>query len=132
MVETGPAPPHGRYRRALAGADFSLEANTESVPDDGRFYILRDGKIVLETEDFQEANTEYSRLCKDFWLSRLENDDPAIRIQSAWGLLGLDSSDKEAQAVINRDGSPQEKKRLEQAQSRRRALRSRAASAKSS
>jgi hypothetical protein len=130
MVDAGPAPPHGRYRRALAGADFSLEANTESVPDDGRFYILKNGEIVLETEDFPEAIAEYNRLCKAFWESRLDNEDPAIRIQSAWGLLGLDATDKEAQAVINRDGSPQEKKRLEQAQSRRRALRSRAAAGK--
>jgi hypothetical protein len=130
MVDAGPAPPHGRYRRALAGADFSLEANTESVPGDGRFYILRDSQIHLETEDFQEAITEYNRLCRDFWSGRLDNEDVPIRIQAAWGLLGLDSTDKEAQAVINRDGSPQEKKRLEQAQSRRRALRSRQAAGK--
>lgn len=130
MVDAGPAPPHGRYRRALAGADFSLEANTESVPSDGRFYILRDGEVSLATEDFQEAITEYNRLCKDFWSGRLESEDVPTRIQAAWGLLGLDATDKEAQAVIHRDGSPQEKKRLEQAQSRRRALRSRQAAGK--
>lgn len=129
MVDAGPAPPHGRYKRALAGATFSLQAQTEEVPDDGRFYILNEGKVALATEDFQEALTEYNRLCKDFWNGRTDSEDIPTRVQAAWGLLGLDPSDKEAQAIIQRDGTPQERKRLEQAQSRRRALRSRAAAA---
>jgi hypothetical protein len=45
--------------------------------------------------------------------------------------LGLDPNDKNAQGVIAKYGSAQERKRLEQAQSRRRALRSRAAAGKS-
>ena len=49
------APPHGRYKRALQGAGFTLEANTESVPNDGRYYVLREGKELLATEDFQEG-----------------------------------------------------------------------------
>jgi nucleoid-associated protein YgaU len=129
MADVVPAPPHGRYKRALEGADFSLEALTESVPADGRFYLLRGGKQVLATEDFQEALSEYNKLCKALWLGRLEHENIPIRVQAAWGLLGLDPSDKEAQAIIIRDGTPQERKRLEQAQSRRRALRSRQAAA---
>ncbi|HEU4752066.1 MAG TPA: hypothetical protein VFU47_03080 [Armatimonadota bacterium] len=125
MVETAPAPPHGRYKRGLDGANFTLEANTETVPADGRFYILEDGEVVLAAEDFQEAITEYNRRCRDFWMSRLEHTTPQTRIAAAWGLLGLDPNNKQAQAIITRDGSPQEKKRLDQAQSRRRALRSR-------
>jgi hypothetical protein len=125
MVDAGPAPPHGRYKRVLAGANFTLEANTESVPADGRFYILQDGEVALATAEFPEAIAEYNRLCKDFWSARLDNEETPIRIQAAWGLLGLDPTDKDAQAIIQRDGSPQERKRLEQAQSRRRALRSR-------
>ena len=125
MVETAPAPPHGRYKRGLNGADFTLEANTEAVPADGRYYILRDGEIVLASGEFQEAITEYNRLCRDFWTERLEAPDVQVRVAAAWGLLGLDPTDRNAQAVIVRDGTAQEKKRLEQAQSRRRALRSR-------
>jgi hypothetical protein len=128
MVDT-PAPPHGRYKRGLEGADFTLEANTEAVPSDGRFYVLQDGKTVLATEEFQEAITEYNRLCKRFWTERLDHPNTPVRIAAAWGLLGLDATDKNAQAVIVRDGSPQERKRLDQAQSRRRALRSRTAAA---
>ena len=130
MVETGPAPPHGRYRRGLEGANFSLEANTESVPADGRYYVLRDGEIVLATAEFQEATAEYNRLARDFWEERLQSDQPPVRVAAAWGLLGLDPNDKTAQAIIVEDGTPQERKRLEQAQSRRRALRGRAAAGK--
>ena len=132
MVETTPAPPHGRYKRVLGGASFTLEANTEAVPADGRFYILQEGEVVLATADFQEAIAEYNRLCREFWTVRLQDESPQVRVAAAWGLLGLDSSDKEAQAVIVNDGTPQERKRLEQAQSRRRALRGRPAAAKSS
>lgn len=125
MVDATPAPPHGRYKRALDGANFSLEANTETVPADGRYYVLLDGEVKLATEEFSEAISEYNNLCQAFWLGRLEDPTPQVRIAAAWGLLGLDSSDKTAQAIILRDGSPQERKRLEQAQSRRRALRAR-------
>ncbi|MFN3648887.1 MAG: hypothetical protein ACK47B_04825 [Armatimonadota bacterium] len=120
-----PAPPHGRYKRRLADADFSLEANTESVPADGRFYVMRNDEVVMASEDFEEATTEYHRLCRGFWEARLEDPSPQVRVAAAWGLLGLDSGNKQAQAIIQQDGTPQEKKRLEQAQSRRRALRAR-------
>lgn len=124
-AETTPAPPHGRYKRGLQGATFSLEANTESVPSDGRYYVLEEGEVALATEDFQEALTEYNRRCKEFWDSRLESEDTQVRVAAAWGILSLDPTDKDAQAVIHRDGTAQEKKRLEQAQSRRRAMRAR-------
>ncbi len=124
--ETTPAPPHGRYRRGLEGADFSLEANTENVPADGRYYVLRGGEVALATEDFPEALTEYNRLCREFWEARLGDETVTVRVAAAWGLLSLDATDKEAQAVIQRDGTAQERKRLEQAQSRRRAMRARA------
>ena len=125
MVETGPAPPHGRYKRGLDGANFTLEANTESVPADGRYYVLREGEVVLATEEFAEATAAYNRLCREFWESRLESPATPVRIAAAWGLLGLDPTDKTAQTVIQEDGSPQERKRLEHAQSRRRAFRGR-------
>ena len=126
MVEAPtPAPPHGRYKRGLEGATFTLEANTENVPADGRFYILENDEVALATADFQEAITEYNRRCREFWTERLESEVTQTRIAAAWGLLGLDATNKQAQAVIVRDGSPQEKKRLDQAQSRRRALRGR-------
>jgi len=127
MSDTVPAPPHGRYRRALQNADFSLEANTENVPADGRFYILQGGEIQMAAQEFSEALAEYNRLCRDFWRSRLDHATPQVRVAAAWGMLSLDSGDKTAITVITEDGTPQERKRLEQAQSRRRALRARTA-----
>lgn len=127
MSETVPAPPHGRYKRGLQGADFTLEANTDAVPADGQFYILRDGKISLTTPDFQVAITEYNRLCREFWAERLDDSRNEVRVAAAWGLLSLDANDKVAQGVIQEFGTAQEKKRLEQSQSRRRALRGRPA-----
>jgi hypothetical protein len=125
MSETRPAPPHGRYKRGLEGANFTLEANTEAVPADGRFYVMRDGEVVCATAEFDEATTEYHKLCRDFWKERLQSESPQVRVSAAWGLLGLDSSDKIAIGVITQDGTPQDRKRMEQAQSRRRAMRSR-------
>jgi hypothetical protein len=130
MAENPPPPPLGRYRRGLEGANFSLEANTESVPADGRFYLLREGQVVLEAADFTAALEAYNGLCREFWECRLEDESPQVRLAAAWGMLGLDSQNKDAMAVIQRDGSPQERKRLDQAQSRRRALNSRNAAAK--
>ena len=106
MAETRPAPPHGRYRRSLDGADFSLEANTENVPDEGKFYVMRAGKVVVGSEDFDEATNAYHALCRDFWMERLESESIPIRVSAAWGLLGLDSADKNAIAVITRDSRP--------------------------
>jgi hypothetical protein len=125
MAEARPAPPHGRYRRGLQGADFSLESNTEHVPADGRYYVLRNGEVLLATSEFDEATATYHQLCREFWTERLQSPSPQVRVAAAWGLLGLDAGDKNAQAVIARDGTAQEKKRLEQAQSRRRAMRAR-------
>lgn len=127
-TEPVPAPPHGRYKRGLQGADFTLEANTEDVPADGRYYVLRGGEVQLATEDFTEAVGEYNRLCRDFWSARLEDPAIPVRVAAAWGLLSLDPSDKTAQGIITEFGTPQEKKRLDQAQSRRRALRARSGS----
>jgi hypothetical protein len=130
MVENGPAPPHGRYKRGLQGANFTLEARTESVPDDDKYYVLQDGEILLETAEFAEATARYNELCREFWKVRLADPVPQVRVAAAWGLLGLEPTDKNAITVITEDGTPQERKRLEQAQSRRRALRGRTPSAR--
>ena len=119
------APPHGRYRRGPRGAGFTLEANTESVPGDGRFYMLVNGETTLATEDFPEAIEEYNRLCRAFWTPRLEDEDPLVRVAAAWGILTLSPNDKISMEIIQKFGTPQERKRLDQAQSRRRALRAR-------
>ena len=34
------------FRLAVPEAGLSIEQNTEAVPHDGKFYVLRDGKVV--------------------------------------------------------------------------------------
>ena len=114
------AAPYGRYRRHIEGSDFSLEANTSAVPADGRFYLLRNGEVVLQSSEFPEAIEAYNNLCREFWQNRLDSEEVSQRVASAWGLLSLDPEDKVAQENIKQDGSDNDRKRLEQDRNRRR------------
>ena len=116
-------PPGARYVRHIEGTDFSLEANTERVPDDGRFYLLHRGSIELVTDDFRYALVAYHALCRTHWRRQLRGRDAAQRLASAWGLVGLEPEHEEARAVIREEGSPEDRKRLEQVRSKKRALR---------
>lgn len=108
------------YRRHLEGADFSLEANTDSVPHNGRFYLLRNGKVTMESEAFAEAMEAYQGLCKEFWTGRLESADARVRLSSAWGLVGLEPNHPAALQVIRDDGTENDAKRLEQVRRKKR------------
>ncbi len=101
------------YRRQLHDADFSLEANTRTVPRQGRFYVLRKGHEVFSSGNFTEALNAYQELCEGHWEERLEARQPDDRIQAAWGLLGLDPENRDAAAVIRSDGNAEACKRLE-------------------
>ena len=102
----------GRYHRHLDGADFSLEANTESTPEAGCFYLLRDGEVLLQSTDFAAVEAAYKALCREYWERRIGSDDRKIRVASAWGLLGLDLEHPAAAAVIRDDGTAADAKRV--------------------
>jgi hypothetical protein len=120
MEDFARAAPFGRYCRRLKGADFSLEANTEATPSDGRFYLLRGGSVLLVSEDFTSVEAAYKALCREHWQQHLLSSDPAQRIASAWGLLGLDPQDGAAAAIITTEGTAADCKRLQQDRNRRR------------
>jgi len=124
--------PAGAYRREIEGADFSLEANTEAVPEQGPFYLLRRGRVLFKSTAFREALAAYRQLCREYWQQHLNSANLRERLASAWGLLGLDPQDREAAAVIEEEGDPQARQRLSQmrrrAATRGRLLRRRAAS----
>lgn len=105
--------PNTWYRRQLSGGDFSLEANTRTVPHEGRFYVLQDGREVFSSSKFTEALSAYQELCEGHWEERLEAIKPDDRIQAAWGLLGLDPENRDAAEVIRSDGNQEACKRLE-------------------
>jgi len=110
--------PTMRYRRHLEGADFSLEANTEAVPEPGHFYVLRKGQVALQSDHFPEAIAAYHRLCRRYWLQRLQSKDPEKRLASAWGLVNLEPGNTAAATVIQEEGSNEDRKRLARIRSR--------------
>ena len=120
MDHTMTLPPLARYRRQLAEGDFSLEANTESVPEPGHYYLLQNGLVLLRTENFRTAEKAYHDLCRQHWQGQLESDTPACRLTGAWGLVGLEPENPAAAAVILRDGQPADGMRLLRMQKRRR------------
>jgi hypothetical protein len=115
--------PFGPYRRHLPGADFSLEANTPEMPQRGRYYLLKRGKVVLNTEDFGEAVRAYQNQCRQFWDERLKSPDPKERLSSAWGIVGLEPENRAAAEVIEETGGPAAIKRLQDIRRRKRAER---------
>lgn len=120
-------PRHARYLRCVEGADFSLEANTESVPERGHFYLLQAGQVLLRSDDFTRARGAYEELCHAYWESRLQSFDAGVRRRSALGLLGQDLTHQAAAAVLLRDGSLADQARVERARARHRAEERRAA-----
>jgi len=113
-VGTADVAPQTRYRRQLQGADFSLEANTETVPGDGHFYLMQGGEIKLRSDSFTEAVDAYNGLCKRYWREHLQSEAPEERMASAWGLISLEPSNQEAMDVIRHDGTDADVARLEQ------------------
>ena len=123
LVASAIAPPlWARYHRHLAGGDFSLEANTETTPQTGAFYVIQCGSVLLRSSDFPTAEAAYGGLCEEHWTRHLTSSDPAQRLASAWGLLGMEPANRAAAAVIEQDGLPGDHLRLARARSRRRAL----------
>jgi hypothetical protein len=106
--------PHGRYLRSLAGADFTLQANTSEVPEPEVFFVMRGAKVLFRSEDFESASEHYKQLCQTFWSERLNSPDLRTGMASAWGLLGMDIDHAGAARVISRNGSPADLKRLQQ------------------
>jgi hypothetical protein len=112
-----------RYRRCLARGNFSVEANTEAVPEPGFFFLLQDGKVLLQTVDYDLVEARYNQLCRDHWEGQLHSASSAQRVAGAWGLLGLEPAHHAAAAVIDQDGTPQDQARLLRSRSRQRFLR---------
>lgn len=109
-----------RYRRHIEGTDFSLEANTEAAPEGGHFYLLRNGRVELQSDEFPEAMEAYQSLCRAHWVDQLQSVDPHERMASAWGLVGLEPNNVSALELIRTEGSEDDKKRLEQVRRRKR------------
>ena len=51
-----------RYRQSAPAIGLAIERATESVPDDGGYYVLLRGEIVFVSHSQREALAEYRRL----------------------------------------------------------------------
>ena len=109
-----------RYHRHLQWGDFSLEANTEAVPEAGYFFLLRDGSVLLRSEDFRTAEAAYRDLCRHHWEGDLGSGNPARRLASAWGLLSDQPTHPAAAAVVEQDGEVKDHERLKRVRNRHR------------
>jgi hypothetical protein len=49
-------------RRYVPGLDFSLERGTDLVPDDGRYYIVRNGAVIASFRSERAAVGRYKEM----------------------------------------------------------------------
>lgn len=58
-----------RYRRSHAGSGVSLECETEHVPGDGRFHIVREGRVVSGHKSLKMGTAAYLKLIEELGFS---------------------------------------------------------------
>jgi hypothetical protein len=110
--------PHGYFRRWIEGSDFSLEANTVTVPSSDHFYVLEAGEIRLGTTDFHAATALYESLCVAYWEGRLTSDDLPTRLQAARGLFRHDHEHPSAGELLTRCGDERDRSMVGKARQR--------------
>ena len=101
--------PHGYFRRWIEGSDFSLEANTPTVPRDDLFYVLVAGKVRLGTNSFAAASAEYEDLCRGYWEERLTHVDLPTRLLAARGLFRRNHEHRGAGELLARHGNERDR-----------------------
>lgn len=47
------------YRQYVPGTGLSLERNTDTIPKDGWFYVIRDGEVISRSKFLKYAQEEY-------------------------------------------------------------------------
>lgn len=55
----------GSYRHIIPQLNLSIERNTGKVPNDGRFYIVRDGHIIESFRYIKKAEERFRQLVKE-------------------------------------------------------------------
>jgi len=110
--------PHGYFRRWIEGSDFSLEANTPTVPRDDLFYVLVAGKVRLGTNSFVAASAEYEELCLGYWEERLTDLDLPTRLLAARGLFHRNHEHPGAGALLASQGNERDRSTVAKARHR--------------
>jgi hypothetical protein len=108
-VPSGPRP-GTRYYRSIEGADFSLEANTENVPRDGRYYVLQEGQITFSSQQLGDARELYEQLCDSYWRTMMASPDRKERIAAARGVLSHVPDDAAALAELSKSSDTRDQR----------------------
>lgn len=53
------------YRQFIPGAEFTIERNTANVPSDGKYYIVRAGKILMGFRSRKLAEQKFRELVRE-------------------------------------------------------------------
>jgi hypothetical protein len=69
----------GTYRQKVSAIGLSIERGTESVPDDGHYHVLLDGREVFASSSEREALSEYRRLRDAVMTSEPRRDPASVR-----------------------------------------------------
>jgi hypothetical protein len=96
-------------RHYIEGAGFSLERLTENVPQDGRFYLLQDGKVAAAFDEEAEARRAYLERCFSYWTEMLGSGDVCARLRAARGILRRDRQHRVALQTLAAYGDPRER-----------------------
>ena len=112
--------PRGPYRRWIEGTDFSLEANTTAVPQEGAYYVLQGGKVHFSSKDLSAATAEYDALCVAYWEALLQSQDRNTRLLGARGLFRRDHAHTSARRILSAEGTDHDRRLIAQATQRAR------------
>lgn len=65
------------YRQYLPDLDLSIERYTDAVPDDGRWYLIRDGKQLGRFRSLKAAQDAWKKVVRDSgWRPKGREVDP--------------------------------------------------------
>jgi len=53
------------YKRYIPEIELSLERNSENVPADGKYYILRSSKVIFSFRSQKEADRQFDELVRE-------------------------------------------------------------------
>jgi hypothetical protein len=65
----------GLYRQIHPRANISIECNTGRVPTDGKYYVIKDGKVIASFRSLKAAQPCYQQLVEDMALPPLEKQE---------------------------------------------------------
>ena len=65
------------FRQTVPDIGLSVELGTESVPDDGKYHIVLDGRVLFTTASKAQAVREYTKL-RDAALAQRGSSPPGV------------------------------------------------------